>query len=168
MPDLLTQLAQIRQQQGLDPLPDPRVIQGFEPGSPPAPPFMPSSVTQQDHFVDEIPDQEPETYQSPLVAAASPSPSAPGTAPADLIPKFELIILDSSAAYRGHDVELSREERNAIVSVVLAALRRALDALRAEVDGPPGPGLTPDEKAALQAPLEAPRKKRGRPRKVQP
>lgn len=35
MPDLITQLAEIRARQGLEPIPDPRVIQGFEDGSDP-------------------------------------------------------------------------------------------------------------------------------------
>lgn len=169
MPDLLTQLAQIRNRQGLEPIDSTR-IEGFESGSPPPPPFMPSSVTQRDHFVDEDPDaEEPVTYQSPLVAAAQPA-EAPRTAPTpgtDL-PAFELIVCDTSAAYRGHAVELTRQEKNAVASVVLEALGRALDALRSEVDGRQAAGVTAAEKAALRAPLEPLRRKRGRPRKVKP
>jgi len=170
-PDLLTQLAEIRRRQGLEPIPDPRVIQGFGPGSDPPPPFMPSSVTERAQFEnpdEEEPEGEPQTFTSPLLEAARPQ-GAPRMVPRaeEAVrpePKFELIVCDLAAGYRGHTVELNTAERKAIIGVVLSALHRTLDDLRREVQA--AESITAAEKEALQAPLPPPPRKRGRPRKV--
>ncbi len=130
MSDLITQLAEIRQRQGLEPIPDPRHIQGFGDGQPPPPPFPTfgePTVTQQDDF---DPEPEPEMYVQRTSPAEAPRTEPP---PRTALPQLELVVLDTAAAYRGKDVELTPGESNLVKAIVLGALRRDLDALVAEV-----------------------------------
>lgn len=165
MPDLLTQLAEIRARQGLEPIPDPRIIQGFGDGSDPPPPFptfsQPTHTNPPDPYDD--PEDEPATFRSPLVEAARPAPAVFAQSQEVVLPKFELIVCDTAAGYRGHQVELSQQERGEVIGVVLKALQRHIEEQLAEVRA-----MGTRVKTAAPGPIATPPRKRGRPRKVRP
>lgn len=143
---LIDDLARIRQMSGREPLPDPRVIQGFEPGTPPPPPYIPTERSQvPQEWLEPAP--EPKSPPSPLVPRkAKPEPQEP---PVDF-PKFNMVIFDGLAAWKGRDVQLTQQEEGAIRAIILKAIQRELDgdlAIAARLSG------------------DQP-KKRGRPKKV--
>ena len=151
-PDLISQLASIRNRQGLDPLPDPRVIPGFGPNDPAPPSFPPTGPARQDEYI-----EEPEEEPSPLVQAAVRRPSAPGVdveipvQQAPQGPPIKLLVVDSSAAYMGQSVELNQQEQGQVIAVILRSLQRWIN----------------DSLAATQVVKPEPQvpRKRGRPRK---
>ena len=153
MPDnLLDRLDEIRIKRGL-PTFDPTRIEGgnnfplpaeFDPDNDPAP--FPS--------VEAGPALE-EPPPSPLVAL--------GSAPTEPLPTADLMIFGSSAQFKNQSVELSEQEQSAIASIVLKALANRIKAQHQELLA-----KLPKRKAVAPAPTsaEAPKRKRGRPRKV--
>lgn len=145
---LINDLARIREMSGRDPLPDPRVIAGFEPGSPPPPPFIPtegSSVPKE--WLEPAP--EPKAAPSPLVPRkAKPEPVE---TPTPVLPQFLLVVMDGLAAWKGRDVQLTDREVGAIRAIVLKAIQREVQA---------------DLEAAATLGGAEPPKKRGRPKKA--
>ncbi|MGH2361006.1 MAG: hypothetical protein ACRDGM_10780 [bacterium] len=157
--DLNTRLAEIRELQGREPLPDPGVIQGFESGSPPPPPMEDP----------DLPDYEDDDYppevESPLIPHKNPirrndtGEEFVARRETALVPGAGLMVVDGKASFRGFTVDLLDDERSAISAVVVLALKRVLEGHMEELRGAISVGITPEEKRAF-----AP-KKRGRPRK---
>ena len=146
---LINDLARFREMSGREPLPDPRIIAGFEPGSPPPPPYIPTerSQTPEDWLE---PEPEPKAPPSPLVPRkVKPEPVE---TPTPVIPTFLLVVMDGLAAWKGRDVQLTDREVGAIRSIVLKAIQREVQA---------------DLEAAASLGGQATEpKKRGRPKKV--
>lgn len=96
--------------------------------------------------------EPPDLPPSPLVAVARPQtrPQAPQILP------LTLQVSDHQASFRGHSVTLDDEEHAVIAAVVLSAVQKRLNAQLGEI------------KAQFEPPPEPPKRKRGRPRKVQP
>lgn len=175
MTDLHARLAEIRELQGLDPMPDPGKIQGLGEGAPPPPPFPerpPVDLSQvPEEPAEYIDDEEPE--YSPLI----PQPTAPAPEPRFTRPDLAVASNDagaSIASYLGREVLLTEKEATAVRTVVLRALERQFLAQAAEVRA-----LRPQRKrrsrvakdkrenSEVAPPSAAPPKRRGRPRKVQ-
>ena len=161
--DLNTRLAQIRELQGKDPLPNPGIIQGFESGSPSSPSFP---ADQDVPFEDD--DDHLEVPESPLIPRRAPEyvvkqSAAPASLePADglvVIPGGGLVVIDGKASFRGFSVDLLDDERSAVSAVVVLALQRVLEGHMVELRVGLAVGVTPEEKQALTP------KRRGRPRK---
>ena len=116
---LIDQLAELRARQGKEPLPDPRVISG---DSTPAPQF------NRPTYPGEVEDPEPfddlGEAQSPLLRTPQPTIAQEMTAPAPVLPKFDLLVVDGEAAYLGRPVSLNTQERKAIIRIVLGGLSR--------------------------------------------
>lgn len=169
MADLLQRLAEIREAQGKDPMPDPTVIHGFEPGSTPPPEWKPPTTTEQLEYsgdwADE-PEDEPEAPPSPLVPRKAPEP-APMSMPQN-ITGIDLLVVENEASYKGHTVTLDWGEKAEIARIILSAARRVLDEHLSEVEKPKNI-LTVQEMVAQAAALRTPgvvvKRKRGRPRK---
>lgn len=135
MTDLIARLAEIRQMQGRDPLPDPTRIQGYaEPPTDP-PPF---EVNEEPWPPLEEPEDQP---GPPIGTGPEPEPSEPPLSQdaamdlAELLTKKELVVMDRSAMFRQRSVQLSETEWSAVVQVVLKSIRRSLDEQYAEVAG---------------------------------
>lgn len=176
MTNLLDDLAQVREMQGKPPLPNPHMIQGFEPGSPPVPPLGPHEVDSpsglvEDEFLEGGPPAEPERPASPLIPAVhrqtarkfvtgmqAPAPVFPPPPPA-----FALTVLDEVAGWKGREVRLSDDEQKQIRLVVLRALQRELDA-----DLRPLVRRRARKSKAAPEPASVERRGPGRPRKVKP
>ena len=143
---LINDLARIREMSGREPLPDPRVIAGFEPGSPPPPPYIPTEGSGVPKEWLE-PEPEPKSPPSPLVPRrAKPEPVEPAVAPS-----FLLVVLDGLASWKGRDVQLTDREVGSIRGIVLRAIQREVQA---------------DLEAAATLGGSEPPKKRGRPKKA--
>ena len=129
----------IRMARGLEPIDGTR-IEGFGPGTPPAPPppttaiDIPSAREQYGEPVEALADPaEPVSppVTSPLIdmgrrnapQAAKDAPSAPN------LPEVELCVMDSMASYQNRVVALTEPERVAIARLVVRALKRDLDTL---------------------------------------
>jgi hypothetical protein len=144
--DLHQRLAEIRAQQGREPLPDPSVIQGFEEGTPPPPEFVPrppvdlSAVPEgpTEHIYDD-PDFEPEspliprTTQTPVPEFQQNLPQASANLPK---PDFSIIGVEGvgyAAEYMGRQVGLSEGEVAQAKALVLRAIQRSVQAQLNEV-----------------------------------
>ncbi|HLE04630.1 MAG TPA: hypothetical protein VI729_08495 [Anaerolineales bacterium] len=161
MMDLIQRLAEIRELQGKEPLPDPTVIEGFPVG-----PFPPEIVQT----------EEPEDFYEPSPLVPRPAPDARADAqaqperPAPNI-SFRLLIADREAAYEGHAVTLSVAEYASIVETVINAVKRVLQERLVEVQSKRWEEMRaagdPDTGQSRQAPtvIAPPKRKRGRPRK---
>ena len=159
MMDLIQRLAEIRELQGKDPLPDPTVIEGFALGPPPP---------------EETEDPEDFYEPSPLVPRPAPDARADAQAqperPAPNI-SFRLLIADREAAYEGHAVTLLVAEYASIVETVINAVKRVLQERLVEVQSKRWEEMRaagdPDTGQSRQAPtvIAPPKRKRGRPRK---
>lgn len=172
MTDLIQRLAEIREMQGKEPLPDPTVIEGG-----PLPPRPPRD--EDPDFEPNFPDEEvrePMPPPSPLhqlgrVPPPSPAPSPPQGFP---VPDLAVAAFDSGAriaSYKGQEVELTEKEAVAVRTVVVRALQRYYRAKATELDG--ARTRRKRRKAEVASGAEggdraAPPKRRGRPRKVQP
>ena len=159
--NLLDRLDEIRIKRGL-PTFDPTRIEGgnnfplpseFDPDNDPAEAPFPS--------VEAGPALE-EPSPSPLVALGSAWMTAP-PAKEPLSAPAELYIADQTALYKAQQVELSDQEQSAIASIVLKALANRIKAQHQELLA-----KLPKRKAVATVPTspEAPKRKRGRPRKV--
>lgn len=167
MDPLNKRLAEIRDQQGRDPMPDPTRIEGFGPGHPPTPstPDVQTSWPEDWDGEGEPPDDPP----SPMIPATDyvvrKIPLAPNTfLPVNdktekLLPKPDLLIVGEGAYFRGFDVVLNQAEQDEVAGVVVRAVRRKLD----ELDGDRVRGLLG---AVVDRASEIVPKKRGRPKKV--
>ena len=153
--NLLDRLDEIRIKRGL-PTFDPTRIEGgnsfplpseFDPDNdPPGDGPFPS--------VDAGPALE-EPTASPLIAL--------GSTPTESLPTADLMLFGSSAQFKNQSVQLSEQEQAAIASIVLKALANRIKAQHQELLA-----KLPKRKAVVAAPTaaEAPKRKRGRPRKV--
>lgn len=178
---LLHNLAEIREMQGREPLPDPTRIQGFEAGSAPVPesrpvysaplnPPLPPGV--EDEFLDGGPPaEEAQVPASPLIPRRRSEQhrlvQPPGMDEQALssalagMPVPLLAVLDREATWKGRAVALSESDERAIRAVVLKAIQREVQAdLQAA-----GVRRVRRPKAVLDAATAQPAK-RGRPRKV--
>ncbi len=141
---LVDRLAEIREQAGYAPLPDPGVIDG-----PPMPIPSLDENPDEDQY-DLLPDPEPtrvieeqEWVQNHPVNYSRPEPT-PEPAPKEsveategsffkFLDKFSLIIHDRAAMYKSRAVELNDKENAAVVRIILGADQRVLNELTAEV-----------------------------------
>ena len=157
--DLITQLAQIRERQGKEPLPNPGFIQGFgenDPPSPPPPIFVPGATAI----------EEEEEFENPLATKPSVSGAThyvrkelpPGRleplSEEMVIPQFKLVVMDAAAQYLGHATVLSEEDQNLIRQIVVKSVKRELDA-----------AVAPDPSGRASEAQPSPKRGRGRPRK---
>jgi len=145
-PNMIEQMAAFNQRIG-KPFVDPTRISGFgEEGDAPAPPLPPDLKPLHIPTAKELFGGDPVEAPEPPVA---PTPSV-------LASTEELVVLESAASYKQHGVIMTSEERAAIVTVVLKALRRDLDDKFREIAG-----TVPRRKRTVAEP-----KKRGRPPKA--
>lgn len=184
--DILNQLAEIRERQGLAPIDGTR-IEGFEPGSPPPPPLPPEIFPSEppefpmeyDGDGGEVHVGGPYTREptpSPLIdlgkgAEPPPRPAEPPRTPPQGLFVAWMEGLPCEASYQGRAVTLADKEKAAVVKVVLQALARTVRGQLAEVQA-----LLPKRKrrkaaggehALAEGPSPAGARRRGRPRKVQ-
>ena len=133
---LLNDLARIREMSGRTPLPDPRIIAGFEPGTPPPPPYIPSEESGVPREWLE-PEPEPKSPPSPLVPRKAKLEPVEASAPA----KHLLMVFDDTASWKGRDVHLTKYEMGSIRSIVLRAIQRevATDLMDAKMLSDLGP-----------------------------
>jgi hypothetical protein len=168
---IMDRLAEIRQMQGKDPLPDPTKIPVAPGVSPLGPPLdTPRNVDPDlprewiDPELDEGKEpaymQQPKAPSSPLIPRAQTPASIPS------VPN--LLVSDRTAAWKGRIVNLSEVDEARIREVVLVAIRREVDAdlsavtqKRSRRPRLPSTGLpaAPGPDAAPVAP-----RRRGRPR----
>lgn len=190
---LINDLAQIREAQGKPPLPNPHVIQGFEPGAPPAPPFNPFEVDSPTGEVTEMGVDDPYLNEGPPKEEAPPSPlipRRPRTEPHRLVPTPDadpleslatavagkliggmakpasgpmLAVLDRQATWKGREVALSESDERAVRAVVLKSIQRELQADLKAAGVQRVRRGVPAAEPASPAP-----RRRGRPRKVTP
>jgi hypothetical protein len=157
--DLITQLAQIRQRQGLEPLPNPGFIPGFGENDPPGPP-PPPLYSPQAEDDDEIPPPAQQYY------VKKQEPQTPALSEEMMIPQFKLTVMDSMAQYAGHAVVLEDSERDQVATIVITAIKRELDQLGSNLQKP-GTAFTYAELESATTAMVPAKRKRGRPRKVQ-
>lgn len=130
---LIDNLAAIREMQGKAPLPSPHHIQGFEPGAPPVPAYIPQDrgVPANDPDPDEfgINDERPAAAPSPLIPRNPIKTVAQNLIP---LPPVEdlpsLTVWGTLASWKGRAVTLSEADEKAVRSVVLKAIQRELEA----------------------------------------
>ena len=181
MSGLIEQLAEIRERAGHMPMPDPTRIDG-------APMAWPQSSPNERQLEDpanpewDEPAPEPRYPESPLIPRFDPKPTLPtpdqnpfsGLLPPTIqMPDPNaLVIINTLAFYLGRSVELTDKERTEIAAIVLKGLKRSVQAQLDEVSS-----LLPKRRRKAKAapkPEIAPegepiaKRKRGRPRKVQP
>jgi len=170
---IMDRLAEIRQMQGKDPLPDPTktpTAPGINPLGPPlGEARQPIDKDVPTDWIDPEIDlgQEPAYMQQVSKAPASPLiPRNQTPAPIPSVPN--LLVSDRTAAWKGRIVNLSEVDEASIRQVVLVAIRREVDADLASVapkrtrrPRKPSVGLpaAPGPDAAVVAP-----RRRGRPR----
>lgn len=158
--DLITQLAQIRQRQGLEPMPNPGFIAGFGENDPPSPPPPPlySHPAPDD-------DEEPSPLIPPQQLRVKETVNNPVLSEEMVIPSFKLVVMDSMATYAGHQVVLEDSERDQVATIVITAIKRELDQLGSNLQKP-GTAFNYAELASYTS-AGAPevKRKRGRPRK---
>lgn len=193
MPDSIDVTNQVRLSRGLDPLPNPYVIQGD--GAFPAPrvevdylddPILPRTAEREaaierrhadltDDFGHLLVDPSPLVTLGARESQREPElPMNPAMVAPLAMPILGLMVADRAAAYEGRTVELTESERAAVAKVVIQAIARTLDeqlgAVRALLPRrKPRPGLARQEgkgtaKQVPTAPDREPRK-RGRPKK---
>jgi len=129
---IMDRLAEIRQMQGKDPLPDPTktpTAPGFDPLGPPLDtprqqmdPDLPREWI--DPELDEV--KEPAYMQQPKAPSSPLIPRAQTPAPIPSVPN--LLVSDRTAAWKGRIVNLSEVDEARIREVVLVAIRREVDA----------------------------------------
>jgi len=124
---IIEQLEAIRKRQGRDPMPDPRVIQGFGPGDAPPPSIIEqrlAEATPRESFEDDEP--EP-VSQTPVPTFSRPQVASPliPTVPQTL-DQVELMVVNEHATFRGRTCVMSERERAKIVAVVLQAISRSV------------------------------------------
>ena len=170
---LIDNLAAIRELQGKEPLPNPHMIQGFEPTDPTVPPYNPYDAAGiRDPLPEDfgqsadpfgLDDTPPAVPASPLIPRKAPVRTPAGDAlPAPITgPVFSLMVADHIGSWKGREVQLSEKEEKAVRAVVLKAIQRELQADLSEA----GVRRARKPKDAI---LADPPKRRGRPRKVQP
>lgn len=159
---LLNDLARIREMNGLQPLPDPRVIAGFGPSDMPPPPYMPPTDRTPVADTDDDLETPPAAPPSPLIPRRGKPEPAPALEAPQVAPQFSLVVLDHMAVWKGRDVTLLPSEEGQVRGIVLQAIKRQL---QADIDAAASLGNW-DPKA--EPALEPAPKKRGRPKKVQP
>lgn len=150
--DLLTQLAQIRERQGKEPLPNPGFIQGFgenDPPSPPPPVMVPGGLEDTD-----VPEPTGATHFISKVTPGRPTGVGPISEDEMIVPQFKLVVMDAAAQYLGHATMLSEEDQNLIRQVIVKSVKRDLDAAVAPGSPTEPLGASPVAKRG-----------RGRPRK---
>jgi hypothetical protein len=171
----LDRLAEIRDAQGREPMPDPSKIEGFGPGHPPVPmdlPPIPDVEDPEDGDPWDLPEGRTHSIadvavrkvSSPMIpvavqrpSVAIPPPTPPPSLPAIDFSTLELVVIEQEAYFRGHSVRLTLEEKALVANLVLAALSRELDDYRAQIKG-----VTEEVTPGLPV---AVKRKRGRPRK---
>lgn len=126
MPDLINDLAAIRDRQGLAPMPNPHFIQGFGPNDPPPPPYIPPETVVDDP-ADEFGVDDDPLPASPLIPRPPLEQMRQPVTPAPL-PSVALVVLDRLASWKGREVALTEDEEKACRAVVLRAIQRELDA----------------------------------------
>lgn len=155
--DLHQRLAEIRDLQGKDPMPDPTKIQGFGPEAPPPPTSHP---VQQEWPGDT---QEPEDFSEepspliPVVRKVLNPPLNEGRQNArEFLPAPDagVFVMDGHASFKGFTVDLNQAEQDEVSGVIVRAVRRRLDELSKATINP------------VQVFTPPIHKKRGRPRKV--
>ena len=162
--DLITQLAQIRERQGKEPLPNPGFIQGFgenDPPSPPPPIFVPGTTAIEEGNEDlreDLPTWNPKTPTGATHYVAK-TVDGHGMVPDRLseemvIPQFKLVVMDAAAQYLGHATVLSEEDQNLIRQIVVKSVKRELDA-----------AVAPEASGRASEAPPSPKRGRGRPRK---
>jgi len=170
---ILDRLAEIRQMQGKDPLPDPTktpASPGMNPLGPPldAPRQQVDPDLPKDWLDPEIDlGQEPAYMNQVAKAPSSPLiPRAQTPAPIPSVPN--LLVSDRTAAWKGRIVNLSEADEASIRQVVLVAIRREVDADLASVAPKRSrrPRLSSTGLPAAPGPDAAPvaPRRRGRPR----
>lgn len=165
--DLLTQLAQIRERQGKEPLPNPGFIQGFgenDPPSPPPPVMVPGAIgddeepwveapkdgpTGATHYVAKTPDFKRQT--------ASQARAEMGLSEEMVIPQFKLVVMDGAATYAGHACILDQADQDRIAEIVVKAVKRDLDAQLQTI--------APESSGSPSESSQKAKRGRGRPRK---
>ena len=184
--DLHTKLASIRERQGLPPMPDPTVIQGFGPGDPPSPTFDPDRARlaaesagtggydlpepapeepedwiDTEEMLDEIqhPPEPRRTLLSPLVPRSARSPMASPQAPPR--PSCKLLVEDYQATYDGRTVRLSDSGASKVAGIILRELERDVRTQLKEL----GQLRKRTQRKSLSQQLAEPVKTRGRRRK---
>lgn len=140
---LIDQLASVRERAGLEPLPNPGIIQGFGAFDAPAPPYVPQNPPAPAGWLDDDPDAEedevmesPAPPPSPLVPkrARMPLPAPPGLPVSQTTTlDFQLVVADRKAAWKNREVVLSEGDEKAVRAIVLRAIQREVDAELAEV-----------------------------------
>lgn len=158
--DALDVMAEVRERRGLEPI-NPHQIEGFGPGTPPAPKTSPAerdvpSATEK--YGEPLePEAEREVEEPPVPAQPSPLVSAgrggrlPVTPPemplvpvfdvakatedilTDLLTRNRLTVLGPEAILDKHPVNLTAGEQAQIERVVVSALQRELRARQAEI-----------------------------------
>jgi len=169
---IMDRLAEIRQMQGKDPLPDPTKT----PASPGMDPLGPPLDTPRQPVDKDLPadwlDPEIDLGQEPAYMQQAKAPSSPliprAQAPAPIPSVPNLLVSDRAAAWKGRIVNLSEVDEARIREVVLVAIRREVDAdlesvtqKRTRRPRKPAVGLpaAPGPETAVQPP-----RRRGRPR----
>ena len=142
MTDLLSRLAEIRELQGREPIPDPTRIEGFGRGAP-SPPPLPAGLERGPVDLSQVP-ENPDDFENEVIP---PSPLIPTTATLDdfsqrvqstLLPKPDLAVVGidakhTIAQYLGREVTLNDRESASVKAVILRALQRVVKEQLAEV-----------------------------------
>jgi len=168
---IMDRLAEIRQMQGKDPLPDPTKTPsapGYDPLGPPldTPRQQVDPDLPKDWLDPEIDLGQEPAYMKPPAPASPLIPRAQTPAPIPSVPN--LLVSDRTAAWKGRIVNLSEVDEARIREVVLVAIRREVDAdlesvtqkrTRREMKPAVGLPAAPGPEASPVAP-----RRRGRPR----
>ena len=172
--DLHDELARIAQLQGKEAIDGTR-LEGFGPDDAPPPAFEPVTYRNASippEWLDE-PAAEPTVLRSPDDPAASPPPTTPS--PGILgaleqavagLPSPVLVVVEGNATYRGHTAQLTDAEQKAVAAVIVRALKRQL----ADIEGQLGKQARRRSVRTMIVPPvpDLPKRKPGRPRKVEP
>jgi hypothetical protein len=169
---LMDRLAEIRQMQGKDPLPDPTKTPVAPGVSPLGPPLGEARQPVDKDLPADWLDPEIDLGQEPAYMQQAKAPSSPliprATAPPPIPSVPNLLVSDRTAAWKGRIVNLSEADEASIRQVVLVAIRREVDADLASVAPKRSrrPRLSSTGLPAAPGPDAAPvaPRRRGRPR----
>ena len=169
---ILDRLAEIRQMQGKDPLPDPTKTPVAPGVSPLGPPLGEARQPVDKDLPADWLDPEIDLGQEPAYMQQAKAPSSPliprATAPPPIPSVPNLLVSDRTAAWKGRIVNLSEADEASIRQVVLVAIRREVDADLASVAPKRSrrPRLSSTGLPAAPGPDAAPvaPRRRGRPR----
>jgi hypothetical protein len=177
---ILEEMNQIRVRNGQEPI-NSFGIDGFGPGSPPAPEFtleeieqrtaasIPTSPSPANPASRLIEEPEPDPIPSPLVALGESAPEVapPPTFHPRLLSPLEadpnaIMVYGEHGAFRGQSVQLSESDQTKIGRIILECAHRKLKAQMAEIMKP----RRARKEQPKPQPAPPPPKKRGRPPKA--